>query len=1141
MALKKRWLRRGIYFTIDSIIAAGIIGVVILLISAFYLEKKPKSSVNYAAQDLTIVFSTMTIAELKGHSSFVEGLINSSDITNENLTILEQIGDFWAQDRIGLAQNFTKNLTEDLFPPVYGFSVLVNKDPMHTRDVPLTKSLVSARRMVSGIAKAKPTDGFTSRVLLSGIKGRRTSSYAYFEGYEGDGNLTKKIFVSDEVTSFNGSYIEIDTGGNFSLYINDHFSGNYLKGSGGGGFMLADKWNISNSYLSNFKAGENTIKINFTSGGSYIAGGFLRVTYFTDSFNNTEKPGHQQYWLPGIDGTINLYSSIYFPVEPDTMNLSLHFLSPYNIYLSLGNIIVYSGNGSSQDQFITVDNSNLSSFLDYSSLTEKTLPLRMGILNTSFLGNVKDVVLTTDRTGSMATCDVNIACGTPGICDNDASGGCHELRWKVARDSDYLFLETIINVSGNRASSVGFGSQSNPVCDYHDFSDNITSLKNRVSLYDSTNQDCGNTCIACGIVAATELFIEKQSLHDAVEKFSVNATPIHVGGTTYNISANESFNLSFDKNKFIKSRLTFLGNSSSDTTASGNQYCVFFNGRYIGRMCEIDDDEPSLGLHTCSYPLKKEWFNSANDMNNVTLTGGGSSGCFNPSSHPRGWEFRDVKLSVWESGNASLNFVYSSSNATITVNISNSKSTSYLNFSYGSDVLRAATLEFDAFDVNPNSFDCIYVNGNYLGKVDYQKVNGTPLTWQKVIFDVPTAWVVNGVNKINLSSGADLGCNASGARDAWNFRNLNLSLTLTKDNESLDYNRVKSMLVMSDGDANTEIGVDNAVSNAVRAKNETVEKACEAHKTYGISIFSVAFGNAADIPTLNKTACCDDCSHFYKTNNASELLSIYSQIAKIINSLQFSEQTVNITGNLLGRTKLYPDSFIEFNYSTPATPFNRIPMTFETERFGNNISQGIFTFYDNTTLQSAKVTSYSESRWTDKLTVNAFNAYSLSDYGLDYTKLGDPFAVNIPLSLLQFGNNTILISTGLNSSDPKGGSNDDRIIYTLLLNGFSDYSAILPKANGCSWKVTFQDGTQTTIKVPSGYSGTNLCDFAAKIYNPDDSLDNAVFQLFSNLDINRDGKIDVSIDENNMKIDSLSISKVPSLWGPAIMEIRVWE
>ena len=118
---------------------------------------------------------------------------------------------------------------------------------------------------------------------------------------------------------------------------------------------------------------------------------------------------------------------------------------------------------------------------------------------------------------------------------------------------------------------------------------------------------------------------------------------------------------------------------------------------------------------------------------------------------------------------------------------------------------------------------------------------------------------------------------------------------------------------------------------------------------------------------------------------------------------------------------------------------------------------------------------------------------------------------------------------------------DSKVIYTLLLNGFADYSEVVSKSDGCSWALSFEDGTSSTVKVPPYYSGSALCSFLTKTYDSNDALDNAVFQLFNNLDLDKDGKLDVNIESSNLNVNTLTVSKVPSLWGPAIIEIRVWE
>ena len=164
-------MKKAIFFTIDSLLASGIVIIAILLISNFYSVEQQRVNVNYASQDLVRVFSTMTVGEVK--NDYVKALISNGEITNTNNTILEQIGDFWAEDKIELAKNFTKNLTESIFPSQYGFSILVNGEEIHARNLPVKRALVSSRKLITGIAKAKPTQGFTARVILSGIKTKK--------------------------------------------------------------------------------------------------------------------------------------------------------------------------------------------------------------------------------------------------------------------------------------------------------------------------------------------------------------------------------------------------------------------------------------------------------------------------------------------------------------------------------------------------------------------------------------------------------------------------------------------------------------------------------------------------------------------------------------------------------------------------------------------------------------------------------------------------------------------------------------------------------------------------------------------------------------------------------------------------------
>lgn len=1142
-------MKKSIFFTIDGLIASGIIIISILLISNFYIKEVEEENVGYASQDIVKVFSSLKVGD--SGNEYVKSLISSGEITSINSSIIEQIGSFWAENEIDLARNLTKNVTEQIIPKNFGFSLLINGEEIYSRNLPVKRVLVSSRRTISGISKGSPTEGFTSRVLLSGIRSKRTNAYAYFGGYEGDGNLTKNLILPNNVISFNSSYLEVDAGGSFNLYINGFFSGSYVKGSSGGGNMLADKWNLSSAYLANFRAGENRIDINFTSGYSYISGGFMRVTYITSSFNDTQTSGYEKYRFPGISGLINLYSSFYAPNAPGSMNISLHFLSPYQMYLTIGNITVFESNGSKNELTVALNNSNLSSMLNYASLAQKTVPLRIGLRNVS-LGKNTDAVLITDRSGSMgANCDVNVGCSL-GVDCNGGIAGCQKTRLDVANQSNRKFIETILKGPENKVGLVGFGGNRYQLyCDFHDFSSDNRSLVSRLDNYVQYGS-CHDTCISCGIYSATQLLIENERLH-GFKEIIVNDTTVYGVGNPWSSSYNKTlfFNRNINKSKVVKARLTIF---AWETDARlGFQQCVYFNDRYIGKVC--DSDDPGMQKHTCSYYIKPEWL-SDTSINNITLTAGNASGCFY-TMNAAGWRFNDVKLNVWESPASTPITVHNISAGEVQLGDPPFQimATSYINITVDPAKARSAILELEAIDANVNQsyYDCIYINGNYLARLDFQRWNFTD-TWQKMLFEVPAAWIKNGSNEINITGGTNDsawftggGCNGViRDNDEWRFRNLNLSVVSTA--EPVSYDRSKSMLVMSDGDADIS-GIEGCSTCAPgEGAAEAIKKACEAHNLYGIGIYAVSFGNAGQgsINTLNATACCDDCSHFYTSNNVTELLNIYEKIANSMVKIGFQTQTVNVSGPIMDKTILYPDSYLQFNYTPLAEMFNRVPLAYESERFGNNISNGTIEIPQNLSIVDARVTSYSGDSWTDKLVVNGNTVYKLSDYGNSYQSLGDPFSVNIPAGYMNNGNNSITISTGINATNSTGGSSDDRAIYTLSLNAFSGYSNVAATADGCAWNVAFEDGTFSTIKIPPGYSGTGTCSYtpltwASGDFDQNDALDSAVYQLFTNIDIDKDGKLDVIIDENSFNVNTLTISKIPSLWGPAIIEIRVWE
>jgi hypothetical protein len=411
--------------------------------------------------------------------------------------------------------------------------------------------------------------------------------------------------------------------------------------------------------------------------------------------------------------------------------------------------------------------------------------------------------------------------------------------------------------------------------------------------------------------------------------------------------------------------------------------------------------------------------------------------------------------------------------------------------------------------------------------------------------------------------------------------------------------RYKAMLVMSDGLANTCLpGVSCTGSTA---SNQAILKACEARDNNSINVYAVGFGAGADMNTLSRIACWNctdndwipDCNRYYNSSNADDLEQIYSDIAKDIANASYAAQIFNFTGNISLDNFLYHDSYIALNY-TPVTKtpeYGEITMRFEAPRLRSSTGEtmitdnitgtkeGWFTIPGDTEISTqvldAKMTSYSSYYWTDRLWVNSSNTpnnnwtrvYWLANYSDEYEQLGDPYIIQIPANLLKAnGNNSVKIGTGLYPvpmSSGLGGSPDDRVIYTLGIRGISlaQYSDVFPKAKG-SRPTIYYDANGDNI--PDASRTVEVGPDPNDIFDPmNDSIDNGFMKLIDTMNFINDlnpgvadmnstttgpsgtgdgsnaNPVDLEITED-VNFNSDFISQIPSMWGPAIMEVKVW-
>ena len=355
--------------------------------------------------------------------------------------------------------------------------------------------------------------------------------------------------------------------------------------------------------------------------------------------------------------------------------------------------------------------------------------------------------------------------------------------------------------------------------------------------------------------------------------------------------------------------------------------------------------------------------------------------------------------------------------------------------------------------------------------------------------------------------------------------------------------KIKTIVIMSDGGAN----IACAKQGTGDPKKDAIKAACDAYTLYNITIHTIAFngslqGTDFDESTLINISKCANGN--YSLVNASNILQIYSQYANNILRMTFTEQTITVLQGNLTTTYLYPDSNIVIVPQSSTNTSFGYEYTIETPPFGSG-QLGNFTIPADSTLLSARAVSYSGPKWTTWMDLqNAtdttwVNMYNLTMHGYDYTKLGDPYYVEIPIDQVGKGLNYVRVTIGRSTKDMVVNATYDKVIYSLLRPA-TGYSSIAPVANGCIWSLSFADGTNTTMKVPPTYNGTNQCNYATASFNNNDAINNAVYSLLQSLDINNDKKIEVKINPQDIQIASTQIAGIPFTYDSEV-QMRLWK
>lgn len=1177
---------KGLMFTSDAVFAFLILATALPLILAYTSTQSELSTETIGIQAESAINSmanlrvSNVIREPVIYDLYKQNKITASDF---NKTVLDMVVGMWASNS---SENLTisRNITQELLGSMLenrGFAFSIEGD-MLLDNGSIKKTSSAGRRVISGFMKGKESEGYVASMFLTSMS-RLASSYYFFGGFVGQGNVTAKISVPSGA-NISELYLELNTGENFDLYINGVFCQSMNVTTN----LSVDNWTITNQTClgSVLISSENIFAVNFTGNNitnEYIGGGYIKLAYSTNQMLQ-ENDNVVYYHFPGIKGIINLFDSFYVPGNVTSTNVNITFFTAanYSTILNIGNVTVINHTGTGQNVTINISNPVFQQILEaknisYLDISSKTMPLRMFVsanISGGSLNGSTDVVLITDLSGSMNwRLDQDYISGNIiNNCTNPVIYNSSTARISLAKCLDKSFVNAILggnnsacvstSVSGNRVALVGFNTAAN---NWESLTDNVSYLESRINSYTAG----GGTCISCAINRASQI-LDAQS-NENRSKYIVVMTD---GESNYRSTPvcydfnDVSLNLAVGENGASASReppwMAYNGNDAlnkvdvfnetlAKAVADGGEI-YYWNGSWIldqdtgtNNIYGIDIFNNTFAFAVGSSAKIWKWggtsWSQDQDLGTFNLWGVAflnKSFAFSVGDSGRIYSWNSGSWSLYQDVGSATLYAVDIFNSTLAFAVGDS----------GKIYRWSGSSWSENMDTGSNThYDIAIINGT---KAFTASSNGRIYEWDGVTWTGVSlsSYRLKGVHAVNTTLAYGVG---DGKGDIYEWDGGNWSRTYSP--------------FYYEGNSTTGIWCwdDDSCSLSISGSYPSLNANYSAYSAFqslgNITIDSVGFGPIGSCKLGNETV-----TEIAKTgngtahtsSNATQLQTIYCQIAENIITKATQTQQILPIGDL-SSSVLY-DSFIEFQYipETPATAYQEISLSVETPVFEG--CDGSFFLPSGIRVTNAARTSYSGVYWTKGMSLQnsggARNVYNLSSYGSNFGLLGDPFKVYLPVSILAYNEtNTARNELGLNSSVNNTCSQFDRVIYTARVRASVPYGNVFPKLEGEIVRVYYDldhDGSS------DGFAditiGGNLPVFNSTVRTTDqingseNALDDALLRLLDRINFvtkenntgisgSQTNPIDIKLSE--VDVDTTGTGGIPFEWGPVDVRLDV--
>lgn len=385
--------KRGIFFSIDALIAVSLILLVVFLANPIDRSIEFESRL---PDDILTSLSAIKMGDLVTSGTGSGILAGHPDITGTMLpdkTVLEQLG-IYTITNITLAKTLANVVLADINTTEnmgiwYGDEIIWISDNRTAFDD--AEDVLVDRRIISGFGNDTGSAfGYAARAFLTDA---HKTKYYYFGGYVGDGNITANFSIPGDVT---GASMELTINEDFDLYINGNDVGSF---SASPSDTQPATYSLIDSGLEYF-LNDSVNVIEFKSEFPlYISGGYIKVSYESDDIED-----YSLQHLTGVKGLFNIYEGLYFPDDFEGLDVNLLVdTNNQTAFISIADTVIMTFQTDGLEP-VPIPSMFIEGELSggYGPLKGKTVPIRIGLSNVSFVVNATlDIISVFDITASM--------------------------------------------------------------------------------------------------------------------------------------------------------------------------------------------------------------------------------------------------------------------------------------------------------------------------------------------------------------------------------------------------------------------------------------------------------------------------------------------------------------------------------------------------------------------------------------------------------------------------------------------------------------------------------------------------------------------------------------------------------------------